>query len=72
MLRRWFFILVLGLGVYGTLLGGLRGISKYGFLGGVRGCVQRVRYEVSFALVVFSLIILGQHADFVFWRRGVL
>lgn len=64
MLVCWLLILLLGLGVYGIFLSGYRSVSKYGLLGGIRGCVQSVRYEVSFSLVVFSLIIGFQHAEF--------
>lgn len=68
-LRRWLLILVLGLGVYGIFLSGFRGVSKYGLLGGMRGCIQSVGYEVRLAFVVFSLVILNQHTNFILWRR---
>lgn len=64
--------MMLGLGVYGRFLVGLRGSSKYSLVGGMRRCVQRVRYEVRLAMIVFSIVILRGHASLVFWRRRVL
>lgn len=71
-IRIWFLALVLSLGVYGIFLSGLRGISKYRFLGGVRGCIQRVRYEVRLALVVFSFVFLQQNSTFTLFRRIII
>lgn len=73
-LTRGFLILLLGFGVYGIFLSGLRRISKYGLLGRLRGCIQRISYEVSFALIILSLIIFEQRGGFnnwsalLFWR----
>lgn len=65
-------MLILGLGVYGTFLAGLRRVSKYGLLGGMRACIQSVRYEVSLALVVFSLVMFNQHPSFLYWRSLIV
>lgn len=69
MLCCWLLVMVLGLGVYGLFISGFRGISKYGVLGGMRGCVQRVRYEVSFALIVLSFVMFSQRSFFEILRR---
>ena len=69
--RRFFFLLVLSLGIYGVLLTGLRGVSKYSFLGGIRACIQRVSYEIRLALIIFSVVIFTGHSSFDRWRSLV-
>ena len=71
-IRRLFFLLILRLSVYGVFLRGLRGASKYRFLGGIRACIQRIRYEIRLALVIFSIIILIRHISFRAWRPLLL
>ncbi len=69
--QRLFFILLLRLGVYGIFLVGLSSASKYSFIGGIRRCTQSIRYEVRFAIVIFSIIILHHHVRFPIWGRSL-
>ena len=66
--RRFFFLLILRFGIYGVLLRGLRGTSKYSFLGGIRACIQRVRYEIRLALIILSVVIFTGHSSLDRWR----
>ena len=55
-----FFLCVLGLNVYGTLLAGWSSNSKYALLGRLRAIAQTISYEVSIALVLlFPLFLIG-------------
>ncbi len=48
------------LGVYGFIVGGWASESKYALLGSMRTCAQLVSYEVSLALSVLGVVIMGQ------------
>jgi NADH-quinone oxidoreductase subunit H len=48
------------LGIYGFIVGGWASESKYSLLGAMRTCAQLVSYEVSLALAVLGVVILGQ------------
>jgi NADH-quinone oxidoreductase subunit H len=48
------------IGVYGFIVGGWASESKYSLLGSMRTCAQLVSYEVSLALSVLGVVILGQ------------
>ncbi len=48
------------LGVYGFIIGGWASESKYALLGSMRTCAQLVSYEVSLALSVLGVVIMGQ------------
>jgi NADH-quinone oxidoreductase subunit H len=47
-------------GVYGFIIGGWSSESKYSLLGSMRTCAQLVSYEVSLALSVLGVVIMGQ------------
>jgi len=47
---------VSSLGVYGIILSGWASNSRYAFLGSLRSASQMISYEVSFALILVSLI----------------
>lgn len=47
-----FLLCLVGLMVYGQLLGGFAGTSKYRYLGALRARAQRVSYEVVFTLLL--------------------
>ena len=47
------------LGIYGFIVGGWASDSKYSLLGSMRTCAQMVSYEVSLALAVLGVIIMG-------------
>ncbi|MGI8422070.1 MAG: NADH-quinone oxidoreductase subunit NuoH [Gaiellaceae bacterium] len=49
-----------GIGVYGFIVGGWASESKYSLLGSMRTCAQLVSYEVSLALSVLGVVIMGQ------------
>jgi NADH-quinone oxidoreductase subunit H len=48
------------LGVYGFIIGGWASDNKYSLLGSMRTCAQLVSYEVSLALAVLGVVILGE------------
>jgi NADH-quinone oxidoreductase subunit H len=48
------------LGIYGFIVGGWASESKYSLLGSMRTCAQLVSYEVSLALSVLGVVIMGQ------------
>jgi NADH-quinone oxidoreductase subunit H len=47
-------------GVYGFIVGGWASESKFSLLGSMRTCAQLVSYEVSLALSVLGVVILGR------------
>jgi NADH-quinone oxidoreductase subunit H len=48
------------IGVYGGIVGGWASESKYSLLGAMRTCAQLVSYEVSLALSVLGVVLMGQ------------
>jgi NADH-quinone oxidoreductase subunit H len=48
------------LGIYGFIVGGWASESKYSILGSMRTCAQLVSYEVSLALSVLGVVLMGQ------------
>jgi len=52
-------------GVYGFIIGGWASDSKFSLLGSMRTCAQLVSYEVSLALAVLGVIILGRSLSLV-------
>jgi NADH-quinone oxidoreductase subunit H len=48
------------LGIYGFIIGGWASESKYSLLGSMRTCAQLVSYEVSLALSVLGVVMMGQ------------
>jgi len=59
-----FFLCVSGLNVYGTLVAGWASNSKYALLGALRAIAQTISYEVTIALIIFSLILLTLSYNF--------
>ncbi|HET7647494.1 MAG TPA: NADH-quinone oxidoreductase subunit NuoH [Gaiellaceae bacterium] len=51
------------IGIYGFIVGGWASESKYSILGSMRTCAQLVSYEVSLALSVLGVVILGRSLD---------
>jgi NADH-quinone oxidoreductase subunit H len=47
-------------GIYGFIVGGWASESKYSVLGSMRTCAQLVSYEVSLALSVLGVVLMGQ------------
>jgi NADH-quinone oxidoreductase subunit H len=47
-------------GIYGFIVGGWASESKYSILGAMRTCAQLVSYEVSLALSVLGVVLMGQ------------
>jgi NADH-quinone oxidoreductase subunit H len=47
-------------GIYGFIVGGWASDSKYSMLGSMRTCAQLVSYEVSLALSVLGVVLMGQ------------
>ncbi|MBA2357669.1 MAG: NADH-quinone oxidoreductase subunit NuoH [Actinobacteria bacterium] len=47
-------------GIYGFIVGGWASESKYSLLGSMRTCAQLVSYEVSLALSVLGVVLMGQ------------
>jgi NADH-quinone oxidoreductase subunit H len=52
-------------GVYGAIVGGWASESKYSLLGSMRTCAQLVSYEVSLALSVLGVVLMGQSLSLV-------
>ena len=48
------------IGIYGFIVGGWASESKYSILGSMRTCAQLVSYEVSLALCVLGVVLMGQ------------
>ena len=48
------------LGIYGFIIGGWASDSKFALLGSMRTCAQLVSYEVSLALSVLGVVLMGQ------------
>jgi NADH-quinone oxidoreductase subunit H len=48
------------IGIYGFIVGGWASDSKYSMLGSMRTCAQLVSYEVSLALSVLGVVLMGQ------------
>jgi NADH-quinone oxidoreductase subunit H len=48
------------MGIYGFIVGGWASESKYSLLGAMRTCAQMVSYEVSLALSVLGVVLMGQ------------
>jgi NADH-quinone oxidoreductase subunit H len=53
------------IGVYGFIIGGWASDSKYAMLGSMRTCAQLVSYEVSLALSVLGVVLMGQSLNLV-------
>jgi NADH-quinone oxidoreductase subunit H len=53
------------IGVYGFMIGGWASESKFSLLGSMRTCAQLVSYEVSLALSVLGVVILGRSLSLV-------
>ena len=52
-------------GIYGFMVGGWASESKFSILGSMRTCAQLVSYEVSLALSVLGVVILGRSLSLV-------
>jgi len=52
-------------GIYGFIVGGWSSESKYSLLGSMRTCAQMVSYEVSLALSVLGVVLMGQSLSLV-------
>ena len=53
------------IGIYAFMVGGWASESKYSLLGSMRTCAQMVSYEVSLALSVLGVVIMGQSLSLV-------
>jgi len=53
------------LGIYGFIIGGWASESKYSLLGSMRTCAQMVSYEVSLALAVLGVVLMGRSLSLV-------
>ena len=53
------------IGIYGFIIGGWASESKYSILGSMRTCAQLVSYEVSLALSVLGVVMMGQSLNLV-------
>jgi NADH-quinone oxidoreductase subunit H len=53
------------IGIYGFIIGGWSSESKFSILGTMRTCAQLVSYEVSLALSVLGVVIMGQSLNLV-------
>jgi NADH-quinone oxidoreductase subunit H len=53
------------IGIYGFIVAGWSSDSKYSMLGSMRTCAQLVSYEVSLALSVLGVVLMGRSLDLV-------
>jgi NADH-quinone oxidoreductase subunit H len=53
------------IGIYGFMVGGWASESKFSLLGSMRTCAQLVSYEVSLALSVLGVVIMGRSLSLV-------
>src|SRR5581483_3170644 len=53
------------IGIYGFIVGGWASDSKFSILGSMRTCAQLVSYEVSLALSVLGVVLMGQSLNLV-------
>jgi NADH-quinone oxidoreductase subunit H len=53
------------IGIYGFIVGGWASDSKFALLGSMRTCAQLVSYEVSLALSVLGVVMMGQSLSLV-------
>jgi NADH-quinone oxidoreductase subunit H len=53
------------MGIYGFIVGGWASESKFSLLGSMRTCAQLVSYEVSLALSVLGVVLMGQSLSLV-------
>ena len=53
------------IGIYGFIVGGWASDSKFSMLGSMRTCAQLVSYEVSLALSVLGVVIMGRSLNLV-------
>jgi NADH-quinone oxidoreductase subunit H len=53
------------IGIYGFIVGGWASDSKFAMLGSMRTCAQLVSYEVSLALSVLGVVLMGQSLNLV-------
>jgi NADH-quinone oxidoreductase subunit H len=62
------------IGIYGFIVGGWASESKFSILGSMRTCAQLVSYEVSLALSVLGVVILGRSLNLseIVHRQGEL
>lgn len=56
----------MGINVYFLLFGGVYSKRKYSYLGGIRRCVARVRYEIIFSLNLLLFILYSKRYTVVF------
>lgn len=54
-----FIIVVVGVGLYSTLVSGWRSTSKFGSIGAIRSCSQSVSYEIALIFLLFIFLIIG-------------
>jgi NADH-quinone oxidoreductase subunit H len=52
-------------GIYGAVVGGWASESKYSLLGSMRTCAQLVSYEVSLALSVLGVVVMGRSLNLI-------
>lgn len=61
---------VSGLGVYGIILAGWAGNSKYSFLGGVRATAQMISYELAMGFALVGVLMVSGSLDLIDIVKG--
>lgn len=72
-----FYLCIIGLNVYGTIISGWGSNSKYSLLGALRAVAQTISYEVRLIIILLGPILLLQSYDLIFYelnyfRFGIL
>nr|QDA23191.1 NADH dehydrogenase subunit 1 [Systolederus spicupennis] len=59
-----FLLCIMSLGVYGLMIAGWSSNSNYALLGALRSVSQTISYEVSYAIIMFSIFFMLGYYDF--------
>ena len=54
---------IMGIGIYGVIIGGWSGNSKYGYMGGIRSTAQMISYEIGLGIIIIGIIMCNGSLD---------
>lgn len=56
-------LIIMSISVYGVIFAGWSSNSKYSFLGGLRSTAQMISYEVSYNIIILTILSMNQSMD---------